>query len=73
MQLPNKLYSYNESSLSLMPKILKELIAGPVNVVQLFLSMKDTFEDPSDFITTMDCLYALRKVDINEKGEAYIC
>lgn len=73
MQLPNKLYSYNESTLSQMPKILKELVAGPVDVVQLFLSLKDSFEDPSDFITTMDCLYALRKVDINDSGEAYIC
>jgi hypothetical protein len=35
--------------------------------------LKLSLDDPTDFLSVMDCLYALRAVDINEKGEVYKC
>ncbi len=73
MQLPNKLYSYEESTLALLPRVLNEMRNGPVSVGKLYLSMKQSLKDPTDFLSAMDCLYALRAIDMNDDGEVFIC
>lgn len=73
MQLPNKLYSYKESTLALIPPVLEEIRNGTVNVKELFLAVKPYLSDATDFLSVMDCLYALGAVDINDKGEVEIC
>ena len=73
MQLPNKLYSYKTSTLALVPKVLTELRNGPIEVKDLFLILKPSLTDATDFLSVMDCLYALRAVDINDEGEVYSC
>ena len=73
MQLPNKLYSYEESTLALLPRVLNELRDGPVSVGELYLSLKRSLKDPTDFLSAMDCLYALRAIDMNDDGEVSIC
>ena len=73
MQLPNKLYSYKTSTLALVPKVLTELRNGPIEVKDLFLALKPSLSDATDFLSVMDCLYALRAVDINDEGEVYSC
>lgn len=73
MQIPNKLYSYNESTLALIPEALEHLKQGAVPVKELFTDMRGALNDPSDFLSVMDCLYALRAVDINDEGEVYSC
>ena len=73
MQLPNKLYSYKQSTLALIPKVLSELKDEPVEVKDLFLAVRPVLTDATDFLSVMDCLYALRAVDINEDGEVYSC
>ncbi len=73
MQLPNKLYSYKASTLDLVPKVLTELKSGSIEVKDLFLMMRPSLSDATDFLSVMDCLYALRAVDINEDGEVYSC
>ncbi len=73
MQLPNKLYSYERSTLALMSKVLRRIQGQPVQVVDLFKQMQEEIEDASDFVAVMDCLYALRAVDINENGEVFMC
>ncbi|NCC02144.1 MAG: hypothetical protein EOM34_16040 [Clostridia bacterium] len=73
MQLPNKLYSYENSTLALIPKVLKELQDGSKAVKDLYDDVKQSLDDPTDFLSVMDCLYALRVVDINEEGEVYKC
>ena len=67
MQLPNKLYSYNNSTLSLIPLVLDEIKNGPVEVI------KPSLKDSTDFISVMDCLYALRAADLNDEGGVFIC
>lgn len=73
MQLPNKLYSYKASTLELIPKVLTGLKNGPKEVKDLFLVMRPALADATDFLSAMDCLYALRAIDINEDGEVYSC
>ncbi len=73
MQLPNKLYSYKASTLALIPKVLTELKSGPKEVKDLFLLIRPSLSDATDFLSVMDCLYALRAVDINEEGEVFSC
>ena len=73
MQLPNKLYSYKNSTLALVPVILNKIKDEPMMVYNLFQKMKPSLTDAIDFLSAMDCLYALRAIDINDKGEVFIC
>lgn len=73
MQLPNKLYSYSNSTLALMPIILNKLKNGPIELNELFLMIKPLLIDSVDFFTVMDCLYALRAININERNEVFLC
>ena len=73
MQLPNKLYSYKASTLALIPRVLTELKNGPLEVKDLFLVVRPSLSDVTDFLSVMECLYALRAVEINEQGEVYSC
>ncbi len=73
MQLPNKLYSYKNSTLALIPKVLDEIKESPVPVFELYDKLKPELNDATDFLSVMDCLYALRAADINDEGEVFIC
>ena len=73
MQLPNKLYSYKASTLALIPKVLTELKSGPKEVKDLFLLIRPSLSEATDFLSVMDCLYALQSIDINEEGEVFSC
>ena len=73
MQLPNKLYSYKSSTLSLIPIVLNEIKNGPVLVKALYDRVKPSLNDATDFISVMDCLYALRAAGINDEGEVFMC
>ena len=73
MHLPNKLYSYNNSTLSLIPLVLDEIKNGPVEVKVLYERIKPSLKDSTDFISVMDCLYALRAADLNDEGGVFIC
>ena len=73
MQLPNKLYSYKASTLDLVPQGVRDVKSGPMEVKGLVLGMRPSLCDATDFLSVMDCLYALRAVDINEEGEVYSC
>ena len=73
MQLPNKLYSYNNSIMPLLPVLLKELEKGPMRIDMLYTRTRNKIKDPTDFITAMDCLYALRRVIVDDNGEVSLC
>ena len=73
MQLPNKLYSYKNSTLALVPIVLKELKDGPLPVHVLYERVKSYLLEATDFLSVMDCLYALHAVDINDADEVFQC
>lgn len=69
MLLPNKLYSYNESSLSKFSVVLKELKVRPLSVHELYRRVIKKMDDVNEFIDVLDCLYALKKVEYDENKE----
>ena len=73
MQLPNKLYSYKNRTLVLIPVVLKELRQGPMLARDLYLAVRPMLTEATDFLSVMDCLYALRAVEITDGGEVYQC
>ncbi len=73
MQLPNKLYSYKNSTLALLPGVLTTLKNGPMDVAGLYNALRPQLKDPTDFMSVMDCAYALRAIDINDQGEVFLC
>lgn len=73
MQFPNKLYCYKNSTLSLIPLVLKEIKRGHTSVIDLFQKVSPALTDPTDFLSVMDCLYALHAIEMDDNGEVNIC
>ena len=69
MLLLNKLYSYNESVLSKLPLILTVLKKQPMSVLELYSKVIPKLSGVSEFIDTLDCLYALGKIDYDGKED----
>lgn len=67
MLLPNKLFSYKESTLAKFPVIIKCLSSRPYSLQELYNANKNAFLDISDFAETLCCLYALRKIELDEE------
>lgn len=72
MLLPNKLFSYNQSTLSKLPIFLRSL-EEPQSPKTLYHSLTDSCSNPMEFMDVLDCLYALCKIDIDEEGRIYKC
>lgn len=73
MQLPNKLYSYQKSTLALIPRVLKEIDNGTTDILDIFHKVSQELDEPSDFISVMDCLYALNAIEMSDEGEVKKC
>lgn len=74
MQFPNKLYSYKNSTLALLPEVLNKLQNGPVTIKDLFWELNPILEDPTDFLSALDCLYAMQIIEMTEDMEAiFLC
>ena len=52
---------------------MKELKDGPLPVRVLYERVKLLLPEATDFLSVMDCLYALRAVDINDADEVFQC
>lgn len=75
MLLPNKTISYNESVLVLFPSILHTVEESPgISVIDLFNSLKDECNSIIQFTQSMDCLFALGRIDFSdEAGGLVLC
>nr|WP_304352484.1 ABC-three component system middle component 7 [Bifidobacterium catenulatum] len=67
MRLPNKLYSYEESTLSKFPIVLRALRDSDSGVTELYERIKKSVPDVSEYMEMLDSLYALGKIDIDDK------
>jgi hypothetical protein len=67
MRLPNKLYSYEESALSKFPIVLRALRDSDSGVTELYERIKKSVPDVSEYMEILDSLYALGKIDIDDK------
>ena len=69
MLLPDKLFSYSESTLSKFPLVLKELKKQPMSVHELFQKVIRHLDGVNEFIDVLDCLYALQKIEYDDAKE----
>jgi len=68
MRLPNKLFSYNESVISKFPFILQKVSEeNNMSILELYHSLSGKFEDITEFLEALDCLYALGKIKYDSK------
>ncbi|HEP6115048.1 TPA: hypothetical protein VLM34_000642 [Streptococcus pyogenes] len=72
MQLPNKLYSYQKSTLAYLPRVLNEIKSGNSNVKDIFHAISEELDDPTDFLSITDCLYALNAIEMSNEGEGEV-
>jgi len=72
MQLPNKLFSYEESTLSKFAPILGALEKQNYSVLGLFSEIRRQFESIDDFLLALDCLYGLGKIDYDDEEEVLV-
>lgn len=70
MLLPSKLYAFNESSLALFAPILEKLANGPTMPVNLARELDISVNQLEH---ALGALYALRAIDLNDKGDVYSC
>ena len=66
MKLPNKVTSYQESVLGKLNVLLDILSVRDSSLIELYFNTKQYFSDTSEFIDTVDCLFALNKLEYNE-------
>lgn len=69
MQLPNKLFTYNESILSKFPIILKALEKEPLTVGSLYIKLQKQIPSINEYIEILDELYSLNRVEYNDEQE----
>lgn len=71
MKFPNKVISYKESIIANFPKVLSLLEIREYDVFSLYndLSKKMSI---GDFVNTLDCLFALNKIVLNEGVISYV-
>ncbi|WP_108775620.1 ABC-three component system middle component 7 [Lactimicrobium massiliense] len=66
MLLPSKLFSYQESTLSKLPVILKQLKKRPMGVKELYGAVKKDIRDTDEFLEILDCLFVLDAIDYDD-------
>ena len=71
MKLPNKIYSYSESTISKFIPIIEQLENKDETVTSLYQKTKKNFNEIEDYIDTLDCLFALNKIELSEKEELH--
>lgn len=59
MQLPNKLYPYEKSTLATLPVVLKIIKSGKTNVKDIFQSTLNSLDEPTDFLSVMWTVFTL--------------
>ncbi|ETJ27274.1 hypothetical protein Q604_UNBC17033G0001, partial [human gut metagenome] len=50
-----------------------EIKMGNSNVKDIFHTISEELEDPTDFLSIMDCLYTLNAIEMTNEGEVTLC
>ena len=72
MIYPNKNIKYKESLLNKMTEILLMKHHGSIRLDDLYEKVKEEFETIDEFLLSLDILYALEAVDLDEETETII-
>lgn len=68
MRIPNKLFEYEESIVALFPIILNAIESSddPIGTYDLFKAVNKKIANLNDFITALDALYGLHKIELSK-------
>lgn len=66
MRLPSKVTPFRDSTLSILPILLQKMRHGDICVTDLFSAVKGDIDGAAEFLDALDCLYAIRRTDLNE-------
>lgn len=69
MRLPNKVISYSNSIVSRFPDILEALMHRDMSPKDLFELTTSGKKNMGDFLSALDCLFALGKIELIEEGK----
>jgi hypothetical protein len=69
MLLPSKIIPFKESILSKFPVLLREIKKGDISVMDLYKKVKAEINSIADYLDALDCLFALKKIELNEQME----
>lgn len=68
MRLPSKVTPYTKSVIASFPVILAHLEQQDMSPKDLFETIVSDKNDMGDFLSALDCLFALGKIDLLEEG-----
>lgn len=68
MRLPNKVTPYSKSVIARFPEILALLRGKDMTPNELLEAMRGDKDNMSEVLDALDCLYALRKIDMIQEG-----
>ncbi len=69
MRLPNKVTSYKESVLKLLPPILEVISKNDLHIYDVYCLTSDNYKSITEFIDALDCLFALNKITYTNSTE----
>ena len=72
MLLPNKTTTYSESVFPTMTDVLDVLSEGPIEVVDLYIRLKDKVDSATKLIDAIDVLFALNKIRLEGSVISYV-
>lgn len=67
MRLPNKLYTYEQSTLSKLSTVLEAMNEGIFTVSDLWQAAAKDFADVDEFLEALSTLYALRAIRLTDE------
>ena len=70
MRLPDKITSFKESVFKLFPLILNQVSKYDMYPIDIYENIK-SITSPSEFIEALDCLFILKKIELNQQGELH--
>ena len=72
MKFPNKVTTFNESSIGKITLILSLLLNEDLSPIDLYYKLSKKFGTIEEFIDALDCLYALNEIQYDEsRGVVY--
>ena len=73
MKIPSKVTPYKESTIAKFPVVLSLLQEGDLSPTDLYSKVKDSkIKHIEEFVEVLDCLYAMRKIEIREEVLHYV-
>jgi hypothetical protein len=72
MRFPSKYTSYKSSVISKFPVFLEELSARDLTIKELYKKTKSKVQNVQEFIEVLDCLYAIKKIEIFQEVVHYV-